>query len=496
MENENYDAAIWNGILFGGVTIAIIICRILYNHITSRLPPTLPWLPKVGSIPFINTENRLEMLVNLKQKYGDACMMYLGTRPVVMLNSYQAIQEILVRKGNHFNHRPYLLGLNELLNSKDQDSFITSSGSTNEKMHRFTDDALEVQLHPTTGTFQSNLQEELKVLFKEIDALKGKAVDYEELLLTCCSNVMNRVLIGKRLEVSSTAFQQQLQAHKDNIEALCNSKCLTVDPTLRFIPGFRGAYDTLKWAADTRRNIGEGLMNVRGQGGWLQLCEMNANKPKGAVWSDDISESTLKLMIQDCHTGGTETMARTLNTALMYMAINPSIQKQLQDEIDKVIGGATIKMADQQRLPLVQATILEILRLSPMLPLGMPHMSHQDNTVAGYLIPKETVVFPNIYAIHHDEALWENAEEFKPRRFLDANGKLSQTAKSNLLTFSLGNRKCPGEQLADQQLFLMMTSLLQRYYFVTQSKIDNSHLKQNMGLMLHAQPIKLCVRAR
>ena len=43
---------------------------------------------------------------------------------------------------------------------------------------------------------------------------------------------------------------------------------------------------------------------------------------------------------------------------------------------------------------------------------------NSDVELAGYLIPKDTHVLANIYAINMDEKLWENPEKFDPSRFI------------------------------------------------------------------------------
>ncbi len=47
-------------------------------------------------------------------------------------------------------------------------------------------------------------------------------------------------------------------------------------------------------------------------------------------------------------------------------------------------------LADRANLHYVEATILEILRFTSVIPLAIPHMSLKDSTIGGYVIPKGT----------------------------------------------------------------------------------------------------------
>jgi cytochrome P450 len=47
---------------------------------------------------------------------------------------------------------------------------------------------------------------------------------------------------------------------------------------------------------------------------------------------------------------GVETTANTLEFAILYMALNPTVQQKIQEEIDRVIGkSGTVTLKDKPR---------------------------------------------------------------------------------------------------------------------------------------------------
>lgn len=44
--------------------------------------------------------------------------------------------------------------------------------------------------------------------------------------------------------------------------------------------------------------------------------------------------------------------------------------------------------------------------------------------LGGYTIPQGVQVVPHIHAVHMDPTLWDHPEEFRPERFLSAEGKV------------------------------------------------------------------------
>ena len=69
-----------------------------------------------------------------------------------------------------------------------------------------------------------------------------------------------------------------------------------------------------------------------------------------------------------------------------------------------------------------------------------------------------------IYEIMHDQEYWGDPEVFRPERFLDQEtGKFKGSER--LVPFGLGKRMCIGSTLAQNELFIFLTSFLQEFEF-------------------------------
>ena len=93
-------------------TFLVILLILGYQLITNRtgskhyhLPPGPFSLPVLGTFPFLGSDIR-EPLRSLSKEYGDIFTVYFGSQKVIILNSYEAIKEAFVRKGNSFTGRP------------------------------------------------------------------------------------------------------------------------------------------------------------------------------------------------------------------------------------------------------------------------------------------------------------------------------------------------------------------------------------------------------
>jgi cytochrome P450 len=79
------------------------------------------------------------------------------------------------------------------------------------------------------------------------------------------------------------------------------------------------------------------------------------------------------------------------------MATYPNIQAKAQAEIDQAVGPNRLPgYADWDKLPYVKALVSEMFRYGKVAPAGIPHRLRDNDTYAGYFIPKGSIVVTNI----------------------------------------------------------------------------------------------------
>ena len=88
-------------------------------------------------------------------------------------------------------------------------------------------------------------------------------------------------------------------------------------------------------------------------------------------------------------------------------------------------------------LPYTESTILEVLRMSSLAPIGVFHRAMTDVKFHGYDIPKGTWICPNQYYLHYSEEHWETPKEFNPARFISDDGKTVKRPEA-FMPFSYG----------------------------------------------------------
>ncbi|KAF8880415.1 cytochrome P450 [Infundibulicybe gibba] len=169
-------------------------------------------------------------------------------------------------------------------------------------------------------------------------------------------------------------------------------------------------------------------------------------------------EEILRNALATAYAGAAETTSNAVMTFLLAMATNPDVQRKAQDEIDSVIGNDRLpELRDRPSLPYVEALYREVMRWHPGLPLGSPHVSSDDDIYKGFLIPKDSIVFVNIWAMTRDESVYKDAGRFQPERYFE-NGELNND--DTVLGFGFGKRVCVGQHLASSLVWLAIVNVL------------------------------------
>ena len=73
-----------------------------------------------------------------------------------------------------------------------------------------------------------------------------------------------------------------------------------------------------------------------------------------------------------------------------------------------------------------------------------------------------THVIQNLTSCHRNPDYWKSPMEFRPEHFLDDKGEFIED-KEGYLPFGFGLRRCPGEDIANMETFLILSNLLQAF---------------------------------
>uniref|UniRef100_T1E608 Cytochrome P450 2J5-like protein n=1 Tax=Crotalus horridus TaxID=35024 RepID=T1E608_CROHD len=219
---------------------------------------------------------------------------------------------------------------------------------------------------------------------------------------------------------------------------------------------------------------------------YLLQMEKSRNDPDSTY-----SEENLVQCIWDFFFAGTDTTMATLMWALLLLTNHPDIQEKVKKEIEDVFGfSGSISYQDRKKLPYTNAVIHEMQRVKYVLLFGVPRQSTKDVKMRGYLIPKGSIILPDLRSVLLDPEQWETPEEFNPNHFLDKDGKFIE--REEFLPFGIGQRACVGQQLARIEMFIFLTSLLRAFCFQLPEGVKELNEAPFIGVTIYPHPYKFC----
>ncbi|MCO5608365.1 hypothetical protein L7F22_062574 [Adiantum nelumboides] len=432
-----------------------------------RLPPSPPALPILGHLHLLGSRPH-QSLADLSRRHGPLMYLRFGSIPVVVASSPAIAKLILQTHDQIFAWRPQPTVVKHIYDFKDM--VFSQPGPYWRLMRQLC--VTDLFAPKRLRAFGPMIAEEVRAMLSTIaDCGPHELVPVRAILYSANTNIIARMAIGKRLH----EVAPQSQADPSHNLAL-----LIVEALLLF--GMFNVGDYIPWLAflDLQGyNRQSKALSLKLQRVWQEVIDArrslrrqtNSTAPGKLDFLDvllsaaesnvEISDFNIKAMLSEMFAGGIDTSTISIEWALTELLTHPFIMKRMQQELESVVGGSRLVCeSDVQQMPYLRAVVKETMRLHPVAPLLVPHMTSQQCQLFDFDIPKNTHVYVNTWAIGRDPTIWDKPLEFRPERFLDSNIDVSGQ-HFELLPFGSGRRSCPGLPLGLSNVHIMLASLIQ-----------------------------------
>ncbi|KAL0360000.1 UNVERIFIED_CONTAM: Trimethyltridecatetraene synthase [Sesamum radiatum] len=455
-----------------------------------KLPPgPKPW-PIIGNFNLIGPIPH-QSLHSLSQKYGDIMLLKFGLSPA---SSPEMAKQFLRVHDTVFASRPVLAAGKYTGYNYSNMSWSSYGPYWRQARKIFLSEMFNVK---KLDSFEHIRTEERRNFLSRLRSLSGKPVVLRDhlsryTLSTISRMVLSSIYFGESDEKKSVVKLEELKGMLDEWFFL-NGVFNIGDwiPWLSFldVQGYVKRMKALHRKLDkffshvisdhqTRRadSSSKDMVDVL-----LQLVEDPPN-PQVKLTTDSI-----KGLLQDLLAGGTDTSAIVIEWTIYEIMKNPRIAEKAKEELDKVVGRKRwVEEEDFSKLPYLDAIMMESLRLHPIATFLAPHCAAEDCKVAGYDVPKGTVILINTWTIGRDPKSWDSPLEFLPERFVGKNVDM-KGSNFSFLPFGSGRRKCPGYRLGLKLVRTMLANLLHGFNFrlVDGMSPEDICMEEEYGLTTH-----------
>ncbi|XP_063059519.1 cytochrome P450 2J2-like isoform X2 [Engraulis encrasicolus] len=348
-------------------------------------------------------------------------------------------------------------------------------------------------------TMELNILKECALLCGAIQEEQGGAFDPHMKINHAVANVIGFLIFGKCFSSNSPDFQALLNLSAESVSLVHTPLAQLYDMCpwiMRRLPGpheiILSNYSKLAYFVrkqiEIHKKDWDPFYHRDFVDSYIGEIDKRRKDTEAGFRVENLAYCTL-----DMFEAGTETVTSTLRWALLNMIKYPVIQEEVHSEIERVVGRSRPPcLADRVYMPYTNAVLHETQRLGNILPMNTPRVARRDTTLGGYLIPQGTMVITSLSSVLHDKSEWETPLQFNPYHFLDSQGSFRK--REAFFAFSAGKRMCLGEHLAQMELFLFFTSLLQRFSFSSPPGPELSLEAQGTAVMaprpfkVHASP--------
>jgi cytochrome P450 len=150
---------------------------------------------------------------------------------------------------------------------------------------------------------------------------------------------------------------------------------------------------------------------------------------------------------------GHETTATALAWAFERILPHGEIHARLREEV-RAAGGVDADPEKIAALPYLDATIKEVLRLRPIVPV-VGRVLQKPCTLGGFDLPAGATVGACIYLAQRDPDVYPEPHAFRPERWLGV-----QPDPASWLPFGGGIRRCVGAQFALYEMKIVLATIL------------------------------------
>ncbi|KAJ7490452.1 cytochrome P450 [Mycena latifolia] len=473
------------------VSIFTAVLGVRYYLFRERRPPLPPGpraLPLVGNMFDLPTQSPWLTFAELGKKWGDiACITVFG-QTMIILNSLKVAEDLLEVKGANFSDRPVIQMGGELVGFRNVVSLCQYSDRVRKERKLFhqlfgTPKAIErfVPLH------RSEICKLLQYLVQNPeDALKG--------IQRTTGAIEEKDPFLEMFSLRADIFARSTQPRAFLVNLL---------PALRYwpiwLPG-GGFHQTAKeWAKNVQDTIDVPHEYVK-----KQMTAGTAEDSFTSTLLQEIPEEVqiIKWAASAIQTGGSTTTSSQLEAFLLAMTLYPEVQAEAQRELDRVVGHDRLpEISDRPNLPYMNALCKEVFRWHNTVPAGVPHRTREDfiyEREGGHpplLIPKDSLLIPNIWNMTHDPNEYRSPSVFDPTRFISTDTKEAESDPSRIC-FGFGRRR---KLLADTSVFLASSMILAVFDI---SKVYKEgvavepRLGQTTGMISQPVPFECCVKPR
>jgi len=396
---------------------------------------------------FAYRKGPLPFFQNLAQQYGDISYFRLGPQEAYFLNNPDYIKEVLVTRHHSFHKGLALQRAKRLLG----EGLLTSEGEFHRRQRRLAQPAFHRHRIASYAGVMTDYAWQTQKRWHD-----GDTLDMSEEMMRLTLGIVGKTLFDADVVSSAQEVGEAMTVAMDLFDTITIPFFELLQklplPKLRRFDVARARLDAIIYRLIEERRRG-GV--DRGDLLSMLLLAQDTEGDGGTMNDEQLRDELMTIFL-----AGHETTANALTWTWYLLSQNPKAEARLHEEIDAVLNGPLPTFEDVEQLKYTEMVLAESMRLYPPA-WALGRMAMEEFEIAGYMVPKKSLVLMSQYVMHRDPRYFNEPLRFDPERWT-AEARESRPQFS-YFPFGGGPRRCIGEGFARMEGILLLATLARQW---------------------------------
>jgi cytochrome P450 len=389
----------------------------------------------------------------LRRRYGDVVHLRFGPYKTYVFFHPDAVREVLVAKAKQFRRFPRPM---QVFAQWNGNSVLISEGDEWLRQRRMVQPAFHQRRFERYGSCMvARTRDRLERWLKTIETAGGIETEIGKEMTNLTLEIIAKTMFDAEISADASDLGRAVAILSDVAVKEIESPW-TLPDWLPLSGKRRKRWAMQRLDETVRRFIRERRTSGLDKGDLLSmlLLAVDEEGDGGRFTDEQARDQCMTLLI-----AGHDTTAAGLTWSFYCLARHPQTAALVHQEVDTVLAGREPTATDLPQLRYTERVVKETLRLYPPAVAVFTRQALADVEIAGYTLPRNSLVQMFPYICQHDSRWFPDPEAFDPDRFLPERQRILPPFA--YFPFGGGPRVCIGNSFAMMEMTLVAATLLQ-----------------------------------
>ena len=411
--------------------------------------------PLIGMLPdLFHHVSALPLLKDAWRTYGDAVQVPLGPYKLCFFAHPDAVKHILVDNRDNYPRAQYQIRwLSRIMGS----SLVASEGEHWRKRRHLMHKLFTVKAVQGYATAMASAVQDVVESWERRVAPDQTELELSGEMVRLSMDALGRSVLGFDARSSLDQVNEAMLTFAWSLLQQAPTPFppplwLPLPENVRFKRAIRKVDEMIYGVIQARRADPEAVETASDLLSLLLLAQDDQD--------ERLSEREVRDEALGIYMAGHDSTSTALGWVFYALSQHPEIERRLHEEIDRELGDGLPTAEVVERLTYTEMVIRETLRLYPSFSM-MPKDVKEDDEIAGYRVPRGSVVVVSPHLTHRHPDFWPDPERFDPERHAPANAEGRH--RFSWIPFSGGSHACIGSAFALLEMKIAIAMIARRY---------------------------------